>query len=244
MRDYWIRIALGAVAIFVVGMIGVTLVRRGVSGVREVAEGTGPITLPIMFVPFKLDGQRLGTIHRVVVHRDAPKRVSSVQLEVKLSDSVLARGLEGCRLLANFDEQHGSGKVEVEAGSISRGVFSCLHGDTVPPRFQDFGHAVFQPGDVSVPLLLPEDIVKDLRENDLESVDADSIEAQTEAMAESIAAEAEARADSISSIAEVRADSIMRRNERLVDSLRREGMRRADSARQSPARVADSAPRR
>lgn len=240
MRGYWIRIALGAVAIFAVGMIGVTLVRRGVSGVREVAEGTGPITLPVMFVPFKLDGQKLGTVHRVTLHRDAPKRLSSVELEVTLADSVLARGLEGCRLLANLDEDN-SRSAEVNAGSISRGVFSCLHGDDSTAGFQDFGRAVFQPGNVAVPLLLPNDMVKDLRESDFPSESEDSIAATTEARAESIADAVEARADSISTVAEAQADSILRRNERLVDSLRREGTRRADSARQSASRVADSA---
>jgi hypothetical protein len=237
------RIALGAVAVFVVGMIGVTLVRRGMSSVREVAEGSGPITLPIMFVPFKLDGQKLGTIERVVLHRDSPKQVSGVELEVKLSDSVMARGLEGCRLLANLDD-HKSRGVEIKVGSISRGVFSCLHGDDSTAGFQDFGHAVFQPGDVSVPLLLPNDVVDDLRTADLPSESQDSIEAITEARAESIAEQVEAQADSISSVAEARADSILRRNERLVDSIRQEGLRRADSARRSASAVADSARRR
>jgi hypothetical protein len=235
MRDYWMRIVLGAMAIFTVGMIGVALIRRGMTGVREVAEGTGPITLPVMFVPFKLDGQKLGTVHRVVLHRDAPKRISSVELEVTLSDSILARGLEGCRLLANLDDK-GSRDVEVRVGSISRGVFSCLHGDDSTSGF----HAVFQPGNVSVPLLLPRDIVNDLRESDIASESQDSLEAITESIAEAV----EARADSISSVAEAQADSILQRNERLVDSLRREGMRRADSARQSAARMADSARRR
>src|SRR5688572_12473412 len=103
MRNYWLRIALGAAAIFTVGMIGVSLARQGVGRVRGVVEGSGPITLPIAFVPFKLDGQRLGNVSKVVLLRDAPKRISSVELEIKLKDSVLARGLEGCNLAANFD---------------------------------------------------------------------------------------------------------------------------------------------
>jgi hypothetical protein len=246
MRAYWIRIALGALAIFVVGMVGISIVRRSIGGVRAVAEGTGPITLPVMFVPFKLDGQKLGTINRLVLHRDAPKRFTSVQLGIKLSDSVLARGLEGCRLVANFDAHHDPRGFEVGPGSFSSGVFTCLHGTDSSPQFQEFGRAVFQPGDVSVPLLLPNDIVDDLKQGDLGSSDfaqgyQDSIEAAAQATADSIAEEADARADSIANAAEKKAASVALRTERLVDSLRREGVRRADSTRRAASRVADSA---
>jgi hypothetical protein len=244
MRSYWVRIGLGALAIFVVGMIGVTLVRRGVSGVREVAEGTGPITLPIAFVPFTLDGQKLGKLHKLVLHRDAPKRLASVELEVNLADSVLARGLEGCRLVANFDAKHRPSGGVVGVGSLSSGVFSCLHGNDSLSQFQEFGRAVFQPGNVSVPLLLPNDMVNDLKKGDFPSGKEDSTGAVAQAQADSISAAAEAQADSISNLAEQRVDSIMRRSEHLVDSLRSEGERRADSTRRSLKRVADSARRR
>jgi len=241
MRGYWLRIAVGALAIFAVGMVGVTLARRSISGVRQVAEGSGPITLPVMFVPFKLDGQKLGTVNRLVLHREAPKRLSSVELGVKLNDSLLARGLEGCRLVADFEAKHSPKGFEVGPGSLSTGVFSCLHGDDTTSQFQEFGHAVFQPGDVSVPLLLPNDIVDDLRTHDMGSADfgpgyEDSVEAAAQAAADSVADETEARADSMAAAVEAQVVSSPSRTHRLVDSLRREGMRRADSAR----RMADS----
>jgi hypothetical protein len=244
MRNYWLRIALGAAAIFIMGMIGVTLARQGVGRVRGVMEGSGPITLPIAFVPFKLDGQKLGSMEKVVLLRDAPKQISSVELEIKLKDSVLARGLEGCHLAANFDADHKPGNVRVHAAPFSSGVFSCLDRSDSVRGFQVFGRAVFQPGDVTVPLLLPDDIVADLRQGNFGSPDEDSIAAVAEARADSISEAADARADSISDLAQARADSIVARSELLVDSLRREGMRRADSARHAVGRVADSAPRR
>jgi hypothetical protein len=248
MRNYWIRIALGAVAIFTVGMIGVTLAKQGVGRVRGVVEGSGPITLPIPFVDFKLDGQKLGTLESVVLLREAPKRISAVELEVKLRDSVLARGLEGCRLAANFEAEHNRRGVDVRAGPVSTGVFTCLTGTDSNPKFQEFGRATFQPGGVSVPLLLPNDIVDDLRKGNFGSGEEDSIAASAaaaaQATADSIAQEAEAKADSITSAVEERADSIAARSERLVDSLRAEGVRRADSTRQAASHVADSARRR
>ena len=243
MRNYWMRIVLGAIAIFAVGMIGISLVRRGLHGVREVAEGTGPITVPIAFVPFKLDGRKLGTLNKLVLYRTAPKELSSVELEVKLADSVLARGLEGCRLAANLDESRNRGRRQVEVGSLSSGVFSCLKGDDPASQFQDFGRAVFQPGNVSVPLLLPRDMVDDLKEGNFDSGE-DSAAALSEAQADSIADAMEAQAESISSVAERHVDSVMKRNERLLDSLRLEGERRADSTLRAGARVADSARRR
>jgi hypothetical protein len=243
MRNYWLRIAFGAVAIFTVGMIGVTLTRRGVGRVRGVVQGSGPITLPIAFVPFKLDGQKLGTVNKVVLLRDAPKRISAVELELKLKDSMLARGLEGCRLAANLSDEHKRGEVRIRTGSLSSGVFSCLRAGDSTSEFQEFGRAVFQPGDVSVPLLLPNDIVDDLKHGDFGSQFEDST-AAAEARADSISEAAEARADSISAMAEARADSVLALSERLTDSLRNEGRRRADSTRRALGHMADSIRRR
>jgi hypothetical protein len=229
MRNYWLRILLGALAIFSVGMIGVTLARQGVSRVRGVMEGSGPITLPVPFVPFKLEGQKLGEVDRVVLLRDAPKQISAVELEIKLDDSVVAQGLAGCRLAANLDPDREPGAEEMHAGRISRSVFSCLPGsEPIPPHLQDFGRVMFQPGNVIVPLALPSDMVEDLREGRFAA--EDSVEA-AEARAESIADKAEAQAESIAEAAELRVDSIRGVRQRLIDSLRREGMRRADSAR-------------
>lgn len=240
MRNYWIRIALGVVVVFALGLIAGTVMKRGVGRVHDVMEGTGPLTLPVAFIPFKLDGQKLGSINKVVLHRDVPKRIAWVELEVKLSDSMLARGLEGCRLAANFDADHDPRGAPIHPGRLSQGVFSCLHGNEPIPQFQEFGRAVFQPGDVSVPLLLPNDMVDDLKQGDFDS-DQDSAGAAAQARADSISEAAEALADSISTAAESQAESIVARSERLVDSLRREGMRRADSTRSAIGLVADSA---
>lgn len=244
MRNYWLRIALGAAAIFTIGMIGVTIAKQGVGRVRGVVEGSGPISLPLAFVPFKLDAQKLGNVSKVVLLRDAPKQISAVELEIKLRDSVLARGLEGCRLVANFDDDHNPSGVQINARQFSPGVFSCLHTGDSAPGFQEFGRAVFQPGDVSVPLLLPDDMVNDLKQGEFGPASEDSIGAAAEAQAESIAQAAESHADSIAAAAEMHADSVIARSERLVDSLRTEGMRRADSARRAVRPVADSGQRR
>ncbi|HZA93564.1 MAG TPA: hypothetical protein VE420_13140 [Gemmatimonadales bacterium] len=239
MRNYWLRIALGAAAIFSVGMIGISLARQGAHHVRGVVEGSGPISLSVPFLPFNLNGQKLGRVGRITLLREAPKKISAVELEIELRDSVVARGLEGCRLAANFEERGHSPGVSVNNRRLSSSVFTCLSQEDSAPDFQEFGRAVFQPGDVSVPLLLPNDIVNDLREGEFDGADEDSISAAAEAIGDSIAEVMEQRADSIAAAAEERADSIVALSERLVDSLRTEGIRRADSARRVAGRADD-----
>lgn len=243
MRNYWLRIVLGAVAIFCVGMIGISLTRRGVGRVRGVVQGSGPLSIPLAFVPFNLDGSKLGSVDKLVLFRDAPKRISAVEIQIKLNDSLLAGGLEGCRLAANLDKDSGGRGVQIRAGQFSRGVFSCLTGHDSSAGFREFGRAFFHPGGVSVPLLLPSDMVDDLKKGDFNSADEDS-SGRAEERADSIQNAMEARGDSVAAAAEQRADSIVARTDRLVDSLRREGKRRADSTRRVHTRMADSLPRR
>ena len=246
MRNYWLRIAFGALAVFTVGMIGVTLARQGVGHVRSVVAGTGPLSFPLPFVTFNLDGQKLGKVSRVVLQRNAPKQIAGVQLEIRLNDSVVARGLEGCRLAANFNDDPDPDDPSGHARKLSKGVFTCLPSDTsqTPAEFEEFGHAVFQPGGVSVPLLLPTDVVSDLKEGHFDSSQSDSAAEAAQDAADSVADLAEARADSIADAAEHKADSIVAQSRHLVDSLRREGLRRADSARRVVRRTQDSLSRR
>jgi hypothetical protein len=231
MRNYWLRIVVGAVAIFTVGMIGVSLARQGVGRVRNVVEGSGPISVPVAFIPFKLNGQKLGKVSKIVLQRDAPKQIASVELQITLPDSALARGLSGCRLAANIDKDHSERDAHLQVGPLSNGVFTCLGQNDTTGDLQDFGHAVFEPGHVTVPLLLPKDIADDLQQGNFGSDSEDSISDRAEAKADSIAEAADQRADSIAAEAEKAADLVAARKHQLVDSLRREGARRADSAR-------------
>ena len=235
MRNYWMRIALGALGIFAVGMIAVTVVRGGLARVNDVVEGSGPISIPLAIIPFQLNGNKLGKLQRLVLYRETPKKVSSVQLEVKLDDALLARGLEGCRLAANLDsEEHPGHGIRVRAAGWNKGTFWCIK-EGADSGLVEYGRAVFRPGEVTVPLLLPQGLVDDLRKGDFGD-DSDSSD-----IADSISEAVEARADSIGDVAERTADSISQRGDRLADSLRTEGQRRADSARAGARRMADSA---
>lgn len=256
MRNYWLKILLGAFGIFVVGMLGVTVVRKGMQKAQSVVSGTGPISIPLAFVPFNLGGSKLGTVERVTLLRDAPKRVTAVELELNLQDSMVAQGLAGCRLAANLDSERNHQGFQVHAGQWGKGTFVCLQGDTANTDFVEYGHALVKPANVTIPLFLPSDMANDLAKGDFNS--------DSEAVADSIAEAAEARADSATQAIEQRAESIGRAQEergkaigeaaqrkadritremnRMADSLRQAGLKRADSIRQAVSKQVPAPP--
>ncbi len=244
MRNYWIKILVGALVIFAVGMLGVSLVRHGVAKVHNVVTGTGPISLPLAFIPFEIGGTKLGTLSRVVVERTAPKQISSVRVEVDMIDSLVAQGLTGCRLAANFGTSHdGSKGLHIKTSEKRGGTFRCLSGAETDTSLTEFGQAVLHPGEVTLPLLLPKDLVSELQSGAFLTDSADSSEASDsiaeamEAVGDSIEAAQESKMDSL----QAKMDSIRERNGRMADSLRAEGRRRLDSLKQAALRLADSA---
>jgi hypothetical protein len=237
MRGYWLRILLGALAVFAVGMIGVTMVRQGKKRVAAVIGSSEPLSIPLPFVPFQLDGNKLGTVERLVVNRETPKKVSSIELQVKLGDSLVAQGLAGCRLAANVesDSTGRRGDVNIQMNRLDeRTFFFCATSDS---GFEEFGSVELSPGEVRLPLLVPQSLAQHLRSGDW-AHDADSSEALQQ-RAESLADRAEELADSAAEAGE-RAATIGLARSKLGDSLRAEGKRRADSLRQALGRMADS----
>jgi hypothetical protein len=243
MRNYWMRIALGALAIFTVGMIGRALINHGIGSVKGVVEGSGPLSIPLAFIPFELSGNKLGTFERVTLERTAPRSVSSVRLEVKLSDSTLARGLEGCRLAANLEkEENGDHNINLERGRFSEGTFWCADDAATDTALVEYGQAVFRPGNVIVPLYLAPGLVAELQHIDFDDDSSDAIaEAAAEAAVDSTI---DAVVDSTVAAeqAKARIGPVVRA--RMLDSLRAEGVRRADSARRELSRMADSTRRK
>jgi hypothetical protein len=237
MRSYWLRILLGALAVFAIGMVGVTLFRHGREKVTEVVTGSGPLSFPLPFVPFELDGNKLGTVERLVINREAPKKVSSVDLEVKLADSLVAQGLAGCRLAANLESDSTTpGDVNLHVNRMGdRAFFFCATSDSA---LVPFGTVTLTPGDVTVPLLVPRTLAEKFRSGQWGD-EADSSDVLAE-RAESLADHAEAVADSVAELQDQRQEAVRLVRSRLGDSLRAEGKRRADSLHQAIARMADS----
>src|SRR3954463_12329490 len=167
MRNYWLRIIVGAVAIFAVGMVGVTLARQGMSHVRGVVEGSGPITLPVAFLPFKLDGERIGTIQRIKILRKAPNQVRSVNLQVKLADSVRPSRLAPCILVAQgFDNLN------------SETTVLCSNAeDTVGEDLAAVGDINLSRSTRSFRLFMPRDDIRELTDSDVVFAGEDSADA-------------------------------------------------------------------
>ena len=235
MRNYWFRIFLGALAIFAIGMIGVSIVRSGVAKVHSVVEGDGPIEIPLAFIPFIMDGERLGKLDRVIFYRASSRRVRAVELRIDLADSLLAQGLTGCRLAANFEGDDSETGVNIKASADSGHAFFCLRGDSVPESMVEFGEAVLQPGDIHVPLFLQEDLVNELEEGFVE--DSGSALAIN---GDSIAAEAQREVDSALAAAGLERPEQGRATRRFGDSLRAAARARADSAKAADVAEADS----
>ena len=228
MRNYWIRIALGALGVFAVGMVVVAIVRRLATTVKTVAESSDPITIPLAFVPFRVDGDRLGTFDQAVLIRKSPKKVTALELGVKLEDSASVRRLDDCVLLARFATKAAGGDVEFNDAD-----FACLRPDSATALgAKPFGHVAFEPGGRTVALFVPAEVASHFRR---EMMGSDARDA-----ADSIADAAERMADSITEAASRTADSIAAFHEHRANSVRDAALRHADSVRRSAERLRDS----
>lgn len=230
MRNYWLKIVLGAFTVFAVGMV----LRAGYLATRNrvaaIAKSSAPITIPLAFVPFQLDSERLGTFDHAVLIRKSPKQITRVRLGVKLSDSAGAARLAGCDLLAKFKPTKESG------AEISDAYFACVKGDSVAKHGAErFGDVGFEPGGLNLALYVPKDVARRLRNNMMHGVDI-----HAEISADSAAAAAERMGDSIGEAAARMGDSIAQVNEVRADSIRDAALRKADSARARAQHIRDS----
>jgi hypothetical protein len=219
MRNYWMRIIFGAVAIFAVGMVGVTLARQGMGKVRGVVEGSGPITLPVAFIPFKLDGEKIGTIQRIKVLRNAPNQVRSVNVRVRLADSVNPGRLDPCILVAyGFEHMN------------SETTFLCSTAkDTVDEDLVAVGEVALSRSNRSFRLYMPRDAIQQLTDSDVVFVGGDSLGPPGR------------MGDSIASAVEHRTDSILETRRAKLESLGVEAPPPLSGPRPRQRKVADSA---
>lgn len=210
MRNYWVKIVLGALAVFAVGMI----VTRIIGRVRRVATTNESIEFPLAFIPFRVDGTPLGELKRVRVMRAAPDTVTSVHLRVELRDTLSVSQLRDCILVIR-DVQHLNERTTFECATAA---------DTARQDLVAFGTVEFGRGGEELQFLIPRS----------EAGPAHASDAGWERAAEygdSIADAIEERADSIADAAETLADSLQTIEMERADSIREEGMRRADSVR-------------
>lgn len=205
MRSYWLKIFLGAAAIFAVGMLVVNVVKVGRENVEAIAEGTGPISIPLFFVPLRVDGERMGTLRRLTIFRDSLQSPTRIEAQVNLADTLQLARLAGCVLTIEQGTRE---------GNVHPLSYVCRSpDDTVGADLVDFGTVELRGRSESFRLYAPrsqvEEVIRDFGENASasDSLARDSARAERmrlEASADSIRAEAESlhrrameRADSI-----------------------------------------------
>ena len=142
MRSLWTRIGLGAAGVFVVGMLLVTVVREAKSAASSALSSAVLATVQQAHasaspdMPFRLEGEALGTIKRLVIQRQMQGSLPDVDLDVDLADAASLDRLEDCDL------------VPVDRGSLSLDQgFTCEA--TATGGLVTLGEATFHPGDLS-----------------------------------------------------------------------------------------------
>lgn len=155
MRNYWIRIASGAAGVFVVGMAGWYLFAGAKEHVVDVIDSAVSLSIPLPFdlVPFQVDGERMGSLKKLVIHRDSPKEVNWIEVEAKLNEGAQWAELADCRL--SIDDFEG---LDEDAS------FAC--NTELPRGYVEFGEITFRQSGESLLLWVPRDMASELRHAD------------------------------------------------------------------------------
>jgi hypothetical protein len=148
MRRYWIRIALGALGIFALGMVIVRAGRQGVDHVKQLAT-QHILNLTPGVAPFQVDTRRLGTLTEVEVDPDRSERFPFVELTVELDPAMGGTaGLSNCTLLATDTE------------AFKDKGLRCVPGLSTDSLLE-MGQVTFEPSGEVMAMYIPASNVKD-----------------------------------------------------------------------------------
>ncbi|HLS47637.1 MAG TPA: hypothetical protein VK012_03905, partial [Gemmatimonadales bacterium] len=174
-----------------------------------IADGTGPITIPLAFIPLTVDGTRLGTFRRVTIYRDSLQRPTRIEASISGTDSAGLARLAECVIAIDASNPE---KIEPHR-------YTCLDpADTAGADLVDFGDLDIRDHDAEFLLYAPRAQVEELRNGFgsnatvSDSLAEDSVETERERI--------RAVADSM----EGAADSIHRAEMERIDSIRRAAM--------------------
>lgn len=213
MRNYWIRIAAGALGIFAVGMLLITAVRGVKSTVHSAINSSDPIPVPLIgLVPFRLGSTQLGSLSRLEFLRSDPQHLSGVRVLVKLADSVSADRLRNCQIalddVENINEHT---------------TFRCQGAGDSAAGLEPFGVVIVRGTGDSFPLLLPRRTVAELRQTSFRlNRDGFHVTSPADRAREQLAARTDSMRTALEALVEARRDS--------VDALREQADQLEDSA--------------
>jgi hypothetical protein len=103
MKRYWTRIGLGALGIFILGMLIVSAGRRGVDRVKELALEHS-VRLPANFAPFRVDEHKLGSLTLVRMDPQPDRSFPYINLTVQSDPGADPASLGDCRLVATDED--------------------------------------------------------------------------------------------------------------------------------------------
>ncbi|MEZ4456033.1 MAG: hypothetical protein R2882_05690 [Gemmatimonadales bacterium] len=164
MAGYWTKIGLGSVAIFGIGMTGVSLAREGISELKTVAYR--PVKEALAQAPklltFRMDGQRLGRLRAIDVNAErGTLEAGSIRMLVDIEPGRIPSDLATCALTP-------------ERGSrTSDASFRCVDEATVSDEgLVEVGQIEFQPADITRPLYLARRDLRQIRRSDINGLKA------------------------------------------------------------------------
>lgn len=199
MQRYWTKIGLGAGVVFIVGMVFITMFRNGIHQFEAMTSSDRPIGIPLALLPFRVEGDRLGTVRRLELLRSTPKRVTGIRLTVKLQDSTALGHLEDCTLTIREPAVFGG-----------RDGFGCSSAtDSASERLERIGEIVIEPSGAVRAILAPAADVAEWRASlyDTAAAQAELAALKSEQLADSAARAVVVQADSTHAIIDIRGDS-------------------------------------
>ena len=163
MNRYWLRIALGALLVFLIGTVAMAAVRKGKAEVRQLLATVGArIPLQLANLKFRFEGRNVGSVTGIDIQRAAPRDPGRVTVRVTLADETEIEALRDCVLttddLAHLNEGTGfrcAAPAELGAGDLV-----------------ETGKIIFEPGTVTRPLFLLQRDVNHWNRSDIRSLDA------------------------------------------------------------------------
>jgi hypothetical protein len=209
MFKYWLKIGLGATVIFLVGYTFVSRIRE----VRSTVESDRSLTIPLgafgVYLPFKLDGQKVGTLRSVEIRRASPREISGFEVRVRVADSVTLDRLRSCPLSIN-DAMHFDERTTFQCLSDSTG-YETFGEVRLELRLEHVNTVILQP------LFLPSSAVQEFRKRNSDSLTSPLADSLASALTGTVRDRSRLIRDSI------RADSLENRArlmQRRADSLR------------------------
>ncbi|HEV8358199.1 MAG TPA: hypothetical protein VGQ17_15715 [Gemmatimonadales bacterium] len=206
MRRYWAKIVLGALLVFSLGFGVLSAGRRFKGSVTSARD----IRIPFgSFVPFKLDGVKVGTLRSLTIRRTSPREVVGFDLRVRLGDATALGKLQECNL--SVSDPH---RIDEHT------TFLCLPSEL---GYQEFGKVTIDlqedgaPRTVVLPLLLTEAAIREIQNHGASELPGPSVDSMASEVRDRVRAQARAYSDS------VRAAELDRQAERMkhkADSLR------------------------